>query len=508
MKRLITIFLFLFASVAQAAERPNIVFFLTDDHRFDALGFMGHPFIKSPHLDRLAAEGVHLKNAFVTTSLCSPSRASILTGKYAHSHRVVDNYHEVDRNLIFFPQLLQEAGYETAFIGKWHMGDENEPQRGFDHWAAFRGQGTYYPDGRGTSRVVPQNNYDGYNVNGEHVPQKGYITDELTDMSLDWLDDREDKDKPFFLYVSHKGVHADFVPRDKDRGIYKEEQWELPANLADTPENRAGKPMWLINQRNSRHGADYGYNLEDFDLDFYYKRYCEALIPIDDAVGRMIDHLEEIGELDNTIFVYMGDNGFMFGDFGLIDKRVAYEPSIRVPMIMRLPKGMQSGATVEEVVANIDIAPTLLSAAGVDTPDYMHGESFWNILKGDQDKPWRESLLYEYFWEWNYPHTPTIHALRQAKYKYIRYHGLWDTDELYDLEADPEETTNLIDRPEHAERIVAMKAELFKILAETGGKDIPLHSDRGRQFYNRHPDRAEQGKFPEWYFEKMKPVER
>ncbi len=495
------------AGLATAEDRPNIIFFLTDDHRYDALGFMGHPFLKTPNLDRLAAEGVHLQNAFVTTSLCSPSRASIMTGQYAHSHRVVDNYHEVSRKLIFFPQLLQKAGYETAFIGKWHMGDENDPQRGFDHWAAFRGQGTYYPDGHGTSRVVPQNNYEGYNVNGKKVPQKGYITDELTDMSLDWIDNRQAKDKPFFLYVSHKGVHADFVPRDENRDVYQKEKWVPPANLADTPANRKGKPMWLINQRNSRHGADYGYNLDKFDLEFYYKRYCEALIPIDDAVGRMLDHLEKSGQLDNTVFVYMGDNGFMFGDFGLIDKRAAYEPSIRVPLIMRYPKRIKKGSTVKQVVANIDIAPTLLEIAGQAKPEHMHGESFWKLTHGE-DIPWRTGLLYEYFWEWNYPHTPTTHALRGQRYKYIRYHGLWDTDELYDLEKDPKETTNLIDRPEHADRIVAMKKQLFEILAETGGHDIPLQADRGRQFFNRHPDRAKQGKFPEWYYNEMVPVKK
>ncbi|MCM8526880.1 MAG: sulfatase-like hydrolase/transferase, partial [Lentisphaeraceae bacterium] len=273
------------------SDKPNIVFFLTDDHRFDCMGFMNHPFMKSPGFDRLAKEGVFMKNAFVTTSLCSPSRASILTGLYAHDHRVVDNYHEVRKDLKFFPQYLQKVGYETAFIGKWHMGDENDPQRGFDHWAAFRGQGTYYPDGHGTSRIVPQNNYDGYNINGKKVPQKDYITDELTDMSLDWIDNRKQKEKPFFLYVSHKGVHSDFVPRDRDRDTYKNAKWTPPASYLDTPENRKGKPMWLINQRNSRHGSDYGYNLENFDLTYYYKRYCQALIPIDDAVTRMLDHL-------------------------------------------------------------------------------------------------------------------------------------------------------------------------------------------------------------------------
>ncbi|WP_286763359.1 sulfatase-like hydrolase/transferase, partial [Rhodopirellula sp. UBA1907] len=191
---------------------PNILFILCDDHRFDCLGVAGHPFLETPHLDTMARDGAMLRRAYVTTSLCSPSRASILTGQYAHNHRVVDNYHAVDPNLVFFPESLQDAGYQTAFIGKWHMGgDIDDPQRGFDHWVSFRGQGTYWPDGHGTTREVPQTTYDGFNVNGKRVPQRGYITDELTEYSLDWLKSR-DADKPFFLYVSHKAVHADFVP--------------------------------------------------------------------------------------------------------------------------------------------------------------------------------------------------------------------------------------------------------------------------------------------------------
>ncbi len=488
-------------------DRANIIFFLTDDHRYDCLGFLGHPFLSTPGLDRIAAEGVYLKNAFVTTSLCSPSRASILTGLYAHEHRVIDNYHEVDRDLIFFPQYLQQAGYETAFIGKWHMGDENVPQRGFDHWAAFRGQGTYYPDGHGTSRVVPQTNYEGYNINGAQVPQRGYITDELTDMSIDWLESRDNKDKPFFLYVSHKAVHSDFVPRDEDRDMYRDEEWAPPPSYYDTPENRAGKPRWLIDQRNSRHGAEFGYNLDHFDLEFYYKRYCEALVPVDQAVSRTLEYLEKSGQLNNTLFVYMGDNGFFFGEHGLIDKRAAYETSMRVPLLMRLPANMDrnKGQVVTENVTNIDIAPTLLEAAAIEKPAHMHGESFFKTLKGEELN-WRESFLYEYFWEWNYPQTPTTHALRGSRYKYIRYHGIWDTDELYDLEMDPEERVNLIKHPEHQDRIVRMKKELFDILRNTGGQEIPFQEDKGRKFYHRHPDQAKQGQFPAYFFEEMQPV--
>jgi len=488
-------------------QKPNIIFFLTDDHRYDCMGFMGHPFLETPGFDQIAREGVFLENAFVTTSLCSPSRASILTGLYAHQHRVVDNYHEVDPGLVFFPQYLQEAGYETAFLGKWHMGNENEPQRGFDYWAAFRGQGTYYPDGHGTSRIVPQNSYEGYNINGKQVAQKGYITDELTDMSLEWIDKRDSKDKPFFLYISHKGVHSDFVPRDEDRDMFKSAQWTPPSSYHDTPENRQGKPRWVNDQRNSRHGAEYGYNLDTFNLEYYYKRYCEALVPIDQAVSRTLAYLEEKDLLENTLIVYMGDNGFFFGEHGLIDKRAAYETSMRVPLLMMLPKAMQGspGRVITENVTNIDIAPTLLEAAGIDKPEHMHGDSFLKLLKGEAME-WRSSFLYEYFWEWNYPHTPTTHALRDKRYKYIRYHGIWDTDELYDLKNDPGEQFNLIHLPEYQERIARMKKDMFQILKETNGRDIPFHEDRGRKFYNRHPEMAKPGEFPAYFYEDMKPV--
>lgn len=487
--------------------RPNIVFILCDDHRWDAMSNMGHPFLKTPHLDRMVQNGIHCRNAFVTTSLCSPSRASILTGMYTHNHRVADNYHPVNPNLKFFPEYLQSAGYETAFIGKWHMGDLDEPQRGFDHWVAFRGQGTYYPDGRGTTRVVPQTRYDGFNINGQsRVPQKGYITDELTDYAFDWLSHRS-TDKPFFLYISHKAVHSDFVPRDKDRDIYKDEKWTPPITFADTQQNRAGKPRWLIDQRNSRHGADFGYNLDNFDVETYYKRYCEALIAVDDNVGRLIDQLKSTGQLDNTLIVYMGDNGFQFGEHGLIDKRTAYEASIRVPLIMQLPKQLHAGTKLDEIVSNIDIGPTLLEAAGVDTPAQMDGQSFWKLAtKDDTKSPWRNELLYEYYWEWNYPQTPTVFALRDERYKFIRYHGLWDTDELYDVRNDPDERNNLIRTADHVEVANRMKKRLFARLHETNGLQVPMLPDRGRQFYYRHPNRAAPGQFPDWYYETPEPV--
>ncbi len=299
------------------AEPLNVVFILTDDHRYDAMGFMGHPFLETPHMDALAEEGVHFRNAFVTTSLCSPSRASILTGLYAHRHHVVDNNHPVPAGTVYFPQYLQQAGYETAFVGKWHMGNEgDDPKPGFDHWVSFRGQGTYLPSP------------NGLNVNGERVPQKGYITDELTDYAVDWLEGLSD-DQPFFLYLSHKAVHANFTPAERHAGRYADREIEPPSTMA-LPARSAHWPAWTQNQRNSWHGVDFPYHSR-LDVWAYYRRYLETLLGVDDSVGRVVDHLRRRGWLDNTLVMYMGDNGFAFGEHGLIDKRTAYEESMRVP---------------------------------------------------------------------------------------------------------------------------------------------------------------------------------
>ena len=503
----------LFACLVQVTARadsptekqPNIVYILCDDHRYDFLGCMGHPFLETPHLDAMVDNGMHFTHCFVTNSLCSPSRASILTGLYPHNHGVGDNYNPVDPDLRFFSEDLQDAGYETAFIGKWHMGDVDDPQRGFDHWVAFRGQGTYYADGHGTSRVVPQTTYDGFNINGkERAPQKDYITDELTDYALDWLENREQKEKPFFVYISHKAVHSDFVGRDGERGKYKDKPWTPPVTFPDTPENRSGKPRWLIDQRNSRHGAEYGYNMDDFDVEKYHKRYCEALTAVDDNVGRVMEYLKKAGEYENTLVVYMGDNGFQFGEHGLIDKRVAYEESIRVPLIMQYPAKLKAGSKNENIVTNIDIGPTFIEAAGAKVPE-VDGASFWDLALG-KPMEWRDSLLYEYYWEWNYPQTPTIFAIRNREYKFIRYHGVWDTDELYDMKNDPHEQKNLIRSKEHQEIAADLSDQMFRMLQESGGMRMPLKQERGRQFYYRHRDRAEAGKFPEWFYEKPAPV--
>ena len=479
------------------AKRPNILVILTDDHRYDALGFLGHPFLKTPHMDRLAAEGVHFQNAYVTTSLCSPSRASILTGLYAHNHRVVDNYNPVGKSLTFFPELLQSAGYQTAFIGKWHMGDSEEKQRGFDYWLSFKGQGVYVPDPamlKAKGRFVPQATNSGFNINGKRVAQKGYITDELTDYAVEWLGAKDDT-KPFLLYVSHKGVHADFLPPDRHAFKYDEVLILTPPTPLSQPTLFTDPPMWVRNQSNSRHGVEFAY-YTGVDMKKYYRRYCEALLAVDDSVGRLLGNLEKSGELEDTVILYLGDNGFIFGEHGLIDKRCAYDESIRIPMLMRYPKSLKPGTKVEKIVANIDVAPTLLEVAGLKSKERMDGESFWQLAKGKGSSDWRKYLLYEYYWERNYPQTPTNHAVIGEDYKYIRYHGVWDQDELYHTKSDPKERKNLFNDSSQKSRITEMNRALFDLLADSSGENMPLLRDRGTKYLHRKSGGSSGAEFP------------
>jgi N-acetylglucosamine-6-sulfatase len=450
------------------AKPRNVVFILSDDHRYDAMSFMGHQFAKTPVMDSLAANGVHLKNAFVTTSLCSPSRASILTGLYTFRHRVIDNNRLVPPGTIFFPQYLQKAGYATAFMGKWHMGGATDaPRPGFDRWVSFRGQGNYLPPGP---------NYT-LNVDGQRVKQKGYITDELTDYAVDWLKQQKPAEKPFFLYLSHKAVHANFTPAERHAGTLADLPFTRPASEANTEANYHLKPRWLRDQRNSWHGVDFPYHSE-LDIERFYKSYCETLRAVDDSIGRVLDQLQAMGILDETLVIYMGDNGFMFGEHGLIDKRVAYETSIRVPMLMQCPALFQGATVVEEVVANIDIAPTIMEAMGLKKPPHMDGASFIGLAQG-RAMPWRDYFLYVYYWEKNFPQSPTVFSLRGDRFKYITYYGLWDADELYDLRADPGETTNLLYDPAYRDTARQMEDRLYTMMGELGGMDIPLNQPSG-----------------------------
>ena len=472
------------AAFAQTTAKPrNIVFILTDDHRYDAIGFLkGQKFLQTPHLDSLARDGVHCKNAFVTTALCSPSRASILTGKYAHQHKIVDNNTPTPKGTQFFSQDLQKAGYTTGFFGKWHMGGAgDEPQPGFDKWVSFRGQGSYLPSP------------NGLNVDGKHVPQKGYITDELTDYALEWLG-AQPKTKPWMMYLSHKAVHSAFVPAARHQGKFANAEFVPPPTMATEGDMARNRPMWVQNQRNSFHGVDFPYH-GNLSLAEYYKRYAETLCGVDESLGRLLEALRQRGELDSTLIVYMGDNGFSFGEHGLIDKRTAYEESMRVPMLARCPELFSGGRVMKDVVAGIDIMPTFFEAAGLPAPTGIAGKSFLPLLQG-KTIPWREGLLYEYYWERNFPQTPTMHALRGSRYKYVHYYGIWDSDELYDLQEDPLETNNLIYSEKHTAVIKDMNKQLFDLLEDTGGMTIPLYRDSDQQNNKRNPNGAKPAVFP------------
>lgn len=476
------------SSLAQSPNKRNqnkpynVIFILSDDHRYDFMGFMNTvKGLKTPNMDRLAAEGVHLQNAFVTTALCSPSRASILTGQYAHTHTVVDNSAPMPDDLTFFPQLLQKAGYQTAFFGKWHMGHSDAmPQPGFDEWVSFKGQGVYR-DPR-------------FNINGQWVDKKGYMTNLLTDFALDWLDTIS-KDKPFFVYLSHKAVHAEFMPEKKFEGMYKEMPVVGPPSMyltvtdssryigiptaPQTKVNYSDIPDWVRKQRYSWHGVDHAY---DGSLDFedFYRRYCETLMSVDESIGRVMDWLEKNNLDENTLVIYMGDNGFQFGEHGLIDKRDAYEASMRVPLLAWCPTLIDADTKISEMVENIDVAPTILDLADVQIPENIQGRSFLPLLKG-KEIPWRHEVFYEYYWEWAFPQTPTMFAVRTDRYKYIYNWGVWDINELYDLQKDPYEMNNLIRDPEYQDVAKQLKKQMWDWLEETKGMSIPLKRVNGKR---------------------------
>jgi N-acetylglucosamine-6-sulfatase len=438
------------AKAAQAQKR-DIIFILIDDMRFDSMSCMNHPFLKTPNLDQFVANGVMFNHGYVTTSLCSPSRASILSGQYAHTHGVMNNYTPLPKDTPTFPQILQQNGYETAFIGKWHMGGSSDaPRPGFDHWISFKGQGVY--------------NDPVFNINGQSVPQNGYITDLLTDQAVDYV--QKDKDKPYFMYFSHKAVHADFYPAERHKDEYSDVEITFPDSMANTKENYEGKPNWVRRQRHSWHGVDYMYHdLTYFDR--FVRDYNRTMLAVDDSVGKLMQALKKKGTLDSTLILFMGDNGFLHGEHGLIDKRCMYEESIRVPFLAHCPDMIKGGQRLNELVLNIDIAPTILAAAGCDIPNTVQGESFLPILQGEKTE-WREAMLYEYIWERDFPQTPTVLGVRTERYKYMNYHGVFDLNELYDMEKDPKEMNNLIDDPAYHDVKVKMHQHLMQLLKQYG----------------------------------------
>jgi arylsulfatase A-like enzyme len=446
------------ALAGDAAARPNVVFVLIDDLRFDEIDY---PFVELPNIQRLAREGVRFRNAFVTTPLCSPSRASFLTGQYAHTHGITDNTDRSPRSheLVTFPRLLHDAGYETAFLGKWHMGVDDSARPGFDHWISVKGQGRY---------LDPE-----FNVNGERRVVPGYFTDILNGFALDFL--ARPHAKPFVLFLAHKAVHPDltqnadgsvsdlnastFVPAERHRALYAQAPIPHRPNHGKPPTD---KPA-LERRFPDRPALGPATGTSDETI----RDRLRVLAAVDEGLGRMLGVLEASGQLANTLVLFTSDEGYFYGEHGLsVERRLAYEESARIPLLMRLPSLVKAGRSIDELALSIDLAPTLLELCGAPKAQWMHGRSLVPLLRGER-VPWRDSLLIEYFSDRVFPWVANMgyQALRTRRYKYIHYVELAGMDELYDLDADPYELVNLAGKDAGQPALLQLKPELQKLIA-------------------------------------------
>jgi arylsulfatase A-like enzyme len=454
---------------SKATDKPNIIFVLVDDLRWDAMGFTGRfPFLKTPNIDLLRAEGVHFQNAFCTHSLCAPSRATFLTGMFPQTNGVSTNQEGREFNpdkTPSFAQILQGNNYTTGFIGKWHMAESNSPRKGFDYWCSFSGQGNY--------------NGNNLNIDGRIIRNEGYITDELNKYALDFID--SNAERPFCLYLSHKAVHQPFTPPERDAGLYVGDRVPEPAGWSD---NMESKPAWQRVEPNMEQRR----RIRDKDLNQIkpyktrkfgpwpaetgrgeQKNYLRCLSSVDKGLGEIYDLLREKGILDNTVIVFAGDNGFFHGEHGKGDKRLAYNESMRIPLVMRFPKEAKAGQSVEEIVLNADIAPTFLDLAGVKVPEQMQGKSILPLLHG-QNEGWRKSFLFTYWPDLIY-FLPRITAVRTEKYLYSQTPDITGIDELYDVQNDPAELVNLAENPKYALIKQQLAKELEALKKETGYQD-------------------------------------
>jgi N-acetylglucosamine-6-sulfatase len=450
------------AEDAPSRWRPNVVVIMADDMRWDTLGVVQReqgrqalfPWFHTPHLDRLAAEGARFANVFVTTSLCSPSRASFLSGQYAHRHKVLNNFTDYPQDLPSYPRRLQEAGYTTAYIGKWHMGEDDDRQRpGFDFWMSHRGQGNYWDNE--------------FNVNGQRRVFKGYYTHVITDAAVDWL--RRPHRQPWLLIVGHKAPHGGpIVPEPKFEHAFDNEQVVRPAN-ADRYRAADGMPEWLEASYFTWHGLGgplYGQR----DYGKFVRAYLGCIASLDESVGRIYDTLQESGQLDDTLLLFTSDNGFALGEHGRTDKRTAYEESLRIPLLMRCPRIVQPGTVIREMVLSLDTAPSIVDLCGAAPLPDADGRT-WNELLTGTSAAWRTAFFYQYNYESQFPYTPNVRAIRTDAWKYIHYpHGDGGPDrytaELYDLAHDPLETRNLISSAAHAAQVKLLQAELHRLMQQ------------------------------------------
>jgi len=433
---------------------------LVDDMRWDEMRVAGHPFIDTPNMDRVAREGARFLNAFATTPLCSPSRASFLTGQYAHTHGITDNTARPSHTLKTFPAELQRAGYRTGFFGKWHMGNDDSPRPGFNHWVGMAGQG---------EAVDPS-----LNVDGARVQAKGYTTDLLTDYVERFIE--RPSDQPFLAYLAHKAIHPNviqkddgslvpipgqpggFVAAERHRGRYAGRAMPRRASAFKPP---LGKPALL---RPVEGLPPLG--RETATTDEEIRGRIEMLLGVDDSLGRILAALEKKGVLDDTVIVFTSDHGYFYGEHGLnAERRLAYEETIRIPLLIRYPRRVPANVTRSQMVLSIDLAPTLLELAGVQPGADLQGRSLIPVLERDS-RDWRSSFLVEYYSDTVFPriHQMGYVAVRTERHKYIQYRELHGMDEMYDLDADPFEETNIIDRPDASGTLERMKSELGRLL--------------------------------------------
>jgi len=443
------------------AIKPNFLFILVDDQPFDALESSGrYPFLKTPNMQRLQDEGAIFNNYYVTQSICSPSRASFLTGTYPHIHGVNQNNEYVDPDWETYKPYnshLQKAGYETAHVGKIHMAhykNEEHIRPGFDYWFSFIGQGEYFDP------MV--------NDNGKEYQEKGYMTDILTDKAIDWLKKKRDPNKPFSLNLWHKAVHENHSPAPRHKDMYAED--ELPVPPYDTHlEDFKGKPEWQRIKAWDSKWKEYVHSDTIIPKKWpikgdKFKTLLECLAAVDESLGKVLATLEEIGELDNTVIIYSSDNGYFMGEHGYWDKRIAYESSMKIPMLIRYPKKIKPGTVINQNALNIDLAPTILDIADVETPKYMQGESMVKLFDEQPDQNWRESFMFEYYVDDAYPYAgPNMLAIKNDRYKLIDAFLENDIDELYDLKKDPGEMNNLINNEEYNEVENKLRKDLEKL---------------------------------------------
>lgn len=426
------------ACSAAARSRPNVVFVLVDDLRWDELGCTGHPFASTPNVDRLAREGASFGNAFASTPLCSPSRAAFLTGTYSHTNGIIDNVARdaLSHRLITWPRLLHDAGYRTAFLGKWHMGNDDSPRPGFDRWVSFRGQGVY--------------NNPTLNINGQSRPSEGYITDILTKHAVEFIGER--RSQPFCLYLAHKAIHPNtqqrddgsrsdptqsdapeaFIPADRHKGLYVGAVPPHRGNYLKRPHNKPALQQDLP--------GVIPLGPDSATKDAAILARMRTMKAVDESVGQIVEALAARRVLDDTVIIFSSDHGFFYGEHCLsAERRLAYEETIRIPLIVRYPRQFRPGSTPSQFVMNVDVAASVLTLAGVKPPNTFHGQPFWS-------KPYRSAVLIEYFSDTTYPRIRNMgyYAVRTNRRKYIKYRDLTGADELYDLSNDPFELNNII----------------------------------------------------------------